>query len=328
MNISKRVKLITLISVVCLLVIALVASSAVIILKNREISDFKAEVQKNESIISEKGGTVSQLETENKTYKEENEKIKQELEAAKKENEKLKSENKKYLDENNKLKSEIATLKAQNGKGDKVCYLTFDDGPSNNTLGILEVLKKYNVKATFFVINTSKIDYVKQIHADGHTVGLHTSSHVYSEIYKSPEAFFADLNAISSKVESLTGVKSTVTRFPGGSSNGISKKYCPGLMSTLVKQVPEKGYSYFDWNVDSGDADSNTPSYTYILNKVLQGASGKNAICVLMHDASAKTTTVKALPYIIEGLANRGYRFAALTPTTMAPGFRHQILHN
>ena len=328
MGIPRKLKIAAVISVICLLVVALAALSAVIILKNKEIIDFKAEVARNEAIITENGTTVADLQKENKTIKEQNEQIKGELESAKQENDKLKSENKKYLDENNKLKSEIATLKAQKNTGNKVCYLTFDDGPSENTLGILKVLKKYNAKATFFVINTSKFDYVKQIHADGHTVGLHTDSHVYSSIYSSIDAYFADLNSISNRVEKLTGVKSTVMRFPGGSSNGISKKHCPGIMSKLVNEVPARGYSYFDWNVDSGDADSNTPSYTYILNRVLQGASGKNAICVLMHDASAKTTTVQALPYIIEGLAQRGYRFEALTTATMAPGFRHNILHN
>lgn len=325
MGISTKVKTITFISVICLLVIALTASSAVIFMNDRKIKELAEE---NRELISEKGDKLSGLEEENKALAEENEKQKKQLEEAEKKNQQLESENKKYLDENNKLKSEIATLKAQKGKGDKVCYLTFDDGPSKNTLEILKILKKYNVKATFFVINTSDIAYVKNIKAEGHTIGLHSSSHLYNNIYSSTDAYFADLKAISDKVEALTGTKSTITRFPGGSSNLISKKYCPGIMSNLVKQVPERGYSYFDWNVDSGDADKALPSYTYILNKTLKGAEGKSSICVLMHDAAGKTTTVQALPHIIEGLASRGYRFQALTTATMAPGFRHQILYN
>ena len=115
-------------------------------------------------------------------------------------------------------------------------------------------------------------------------------------------------------------------RFPGGSSNKVSAKYCGGIMTRLVSLVQERGYSYFDWNVASGDADSNTPSYTYIRNNVLNSAKNKNSACVLMHDSSAKTTTVQALPEIIEGLMAMGYRFEALTPDTY--GYHHRNLNN
>ena len=97
-------------------------------------------------------------------------------------------------------------------------------------------------------------------------------------------------------------------------------------MTQLVTLVQQKGYSYFDWNISSGDADSATPSYTYIRNNVLNNARNKNSICVLMHDAAAKTTTVQALPEIIEGLTKMGFRFEALTPETY--GYHHQKLNN
>ena len=206
--------------------------------------------------------------------------------------------------------------------GSKVCYLTFDDGPSKNTPKILEILKKYNAKATFFVINSADIGYVKNIHDAGHTVGLHTATHNYSQIYSSIDAYFKDLQQISDKVESIIGIKPTVMRFPGGSSNHVSARYCKGIMTKLVTLVPQKGYSYFDWNVSSGDADKNTPSYTYIRNNVLNAAKNKNSICVLMHDAAAKTTTVQALPEIIEGLTKMGYTFEALTPESY--GYHHK----
>ena len=115
-------------------------------------------------------------------------------------------------------------------------------------------------------------------------------------------------------------------RFPGGSSNKVSAKYCGGIMTRLVSLVQERGYSYFDWNVASGDADSNTQSYTYIRNNVLNSAKNKNSACVLMHDSSVKTTTVQALPEIIEGLTAMGYRFEALTPETY--GYHHRNLNN
>ena len=210
--------------------------------------------------------------------------------------------------------------------GEKICYLTFDDGPSKNTPLILDILKNYNAKATFFVINTGDIGYIQRIHDEGHTVGLHTYSHNYAQLYSSTDAYFNDLQQISDKVESIIGIRPTVMRFPGGSSNKVSAKYCKGIMTQLVTLVQEKGYSYFDWNISSGDADSTTPSYTYIRNNVLNNARNKNSICVLMHDASAKTTTVQALPEIIEGLTNMGYRLEALTPE--AYGYHHQNLNN
>ena len=153
-------------------------------------------------------------------------------------------------------------------------------------------------------------------------MGLHSDSHRYNVIYSSTDAYFADLEAISNKVEQIIGIKSKIMRFPGGGSNGVSKKYCVGIMSRLTNQVKSKGYAYFDWNVSSGDADSNTPSYTYIRNNVLNYSKNKNSVCVLMHDAAAKTTTVQALPEIIEGLTKMGYRFEAITPETY--GYHHK----
>ena len=112
-------------------------------------------------------------------------------------------------------------------------------------------------------------------------------------------------------------------RFPGGSSNVISRNYSSGIMTALSKLVTKRGFAYFDWNVDSDDAGSSGSSYTRIINNVLAGANGKNSICVLMHDAAAKTSTVQALPKIIEGLKARGYRFEVLTKDVT--GFHHGI---
>ena len=226
------------------------------------------------------------------------------------------------------------TAQMPENDGDKVCYLTFDDGPSSKvTPRILETLKKYNVKATFFVVGTGKMSVLKDIHSDGHAIGLHTDTHDYS-IYKSTSAYFKDLQNISDKVYNETGVRSSILRFPGGSSNTVSKKHCKGIMTTLTKEVQERGYAYFDWNVDSNDANaskmvkvdgvSKTPKDT-ILSSVLNSAKNKDKICVLMHDISAKTTTADALPEIIEGLRAQGYRFDTLS--TSAPVF-HMKLNN
>ncbi len=304
--------------------------------KNQYIADVKAQIEKNENEITDQEKLANELQEKLNKSAEENSTLKSQLEEAKAEKDRL-------TKENSELKSSIEKLKAQrkaeaqvainatapkgfiNNNGAKVCYLTFDDGPSNNTLNILNILKRYNIKATFFVMNTDKIDYLKNIHDEGHTIGLHTFSHNYAHIYSSPTAFFDDLQKISDKVESITGVKSTITRFPGGSSNKVSKQYCNGVMTTLVGEVVKRGYSYFDWNVDSQDASGNNVSYTRIKDSIIGGSGNKQSICVLMHDSSAKGTTVTALPYIIEGLAAKGYRFEALTATSTGPNFRHGL---
>ncbi|MGN0451798.1 MAG: polysaccharide deacetylase family protein [Acutalibacteraceae bacterium] len=328
MKFFKSASNIILTCVIFVLVGALVCSLVVIKRKDGYISSVKAQITENQSLIEAAEAKISEYENQLAEKDKANTDISAQLEAEQ-------NEKKKLEDENAALKEKIKTLSAQKAadspqstvpSGQKVCYLTFDDGPSANTLKILDILNKYGVKATFFVINSADIGYVKNIYEAGHTVGLHTATHNYSQIYSSTDAYFNDLQQISDKVESLIGVKPTVMRFPGGSSNKVSAKYCGGIMTRLVSLVQERGYSYFDWNVSSGDADSNIPSYTYIRNNVINSAKNKNSACVLMHDSSVKTTTVQALPEIIDGLTAMGYRFEALTPETY--GYHHQNLNN
>lgn len=214
----------------------------------------------------------------------------------------------------------------------KIAYLTFDDGPSENTLKILKVLKKYNIKATFFVTaqNLDKADYMKNIVADGHTIALHTYSHNYGKIYKSTDAYFADLQKIHDLVKEKTGVDTRVIRFPGGSSNTISEKYCKGIMTKLTEMTVDKGYSYFDWNCDSSDAEYKNDTghgrpVKDLVSSTISSAGSKKHICVLMHDTAAKKTTADALPGIIEGLKKKGYCFDKLTVNTPTDSFRHNV---
>ncbi len=333
MKFFKSATNIILTCIIFVLVGALVCSLVVIKKKDNYIKSVKAQISENDSLIENSEALIAEYEKQIAEKDQANSDIASQLEAAK-------NEKKKLEDENAALKKKIETLSAQKAadaaavsspqspvpSGEKVCYLTFDDGPSKNTPLILDILKNYNAKATFFVINSADIGYIQRIHDEGHTVGLHTASHNYAQLYSSTDAYFNDLKQISDKVESIIGIRPTVMRFPGGSSNKVSAKYCKGIMTQLVTLVQEKGYSYFDWNISSGDADSTTPSYTYIRNNVLNNARNKNSICVLMHDAAAKTTTVQALPEIIEGLTNMGYRLEALTPE--AYGYHHQNLNN
>ena len=334
MKFFKSATNIILTCVIFVLVGALVCSLVVIKKKDSYIGTVKAKISENEGQIKDFEAVIAEFQRQIAEKDQVNSDIAAQLEAAQ-------NEKKRLEDENAALKKEIQTLSAQKAaesaaavsspqspapSGEKVCFLTFDDGPSKNTPQILDILNYYNAKATFFVIDSPDIGYIKRIHDEGHTVGLHTASHNYSQIYSSVENYFYDLQQISNRIESIIGIRPTVMRFPGGSSNKISSKYCKGIMTQLVTLVPQSGYSYFDWNISSGDADSATPSYTYIRNNVLNNARNKNSICVLMHDASAKTTTVQALPEIIEGLANMGFRFEALTPETY--GYHHQNLNN
>ena len=207
---------------------------------------------------------------------------------------------------------------------EKVAYLTFDDGPSPVTPRVLATLKQYEVKATFFVIGTKYSDYMKNIVADGHAIGVHSLTHDYAKIYKSTTAFWNDFNAMHQKIKEVTGIDTKICRFPGGGSNAISKKYNVGIMTALTKEMATKGYTYFDWNVSSGDAASGGPaSAEKILNNIKNGIGTHTKVNILMHDAAAKSTTVDALPSIIEFLKTQGYRFDLLDDKS--PDFHHAV---
>ncbi len=198
---------------------------------------------------------------------------------------------------------------------EKVIYLTFDDGPSNTTSKILDILKEENVKATFFVINTyDKYDKViKRAFDEGHTIGLHSYSHKYKEIYKSEEEYFNDLELINKKVKKITGTNSNIIRFPGGSSNTIAKK---GMMKKLIESTKEKGYIYFDWNIASNDTSfiSSKRIYNKVINQLEKHNYNTNII--LMHDFANNNKTVKALKDIIQYGKEKGYRFEKITEWT------------
>lgn len=176
-------------------------------------------------------------------------------------------------------------------------YLTFDDGPSANTDQILDILDEYGVKATFFVVGKEGYnDQYRRIVEEGHTLGMHSYSHVYRDIYESVEAYGQDLEKLHTYLYELTGVDSRIVRLPGGSSNTVSKDKIQDIIAYLGQQ----GMTYYDWNVSSGDAASGYVSAQQIADNVLNHVSEHHTSIVLMHDASGKNTTVKALPIILE----------------------------
>ncbi len=195
-----------------------------------------------------------------------------------------------------------------------VIYLTFDDGPSTkNTARLLDILKEENVKATFFLTDKTNTDYlIKRMYDEGHTIGLHTASHNYKYIYSSTTNFIKDIEKIQEKVARITGEKSSIIRFPGGSSNTVSS-FNPGIMCTLSNMVIEKGYHYFDWNVSSGDAGSSRSKKNTYRN-VTNNLSKNRANVVLMHDIY--DSTVDAVKDIIKYGKDNGYTFEKITMDT------------
>ena len=207
---------------------------------------------------------------------------------------------------------EPAKINPVKSSGKKV-YLTFDDGPSSNTDQILDILKDYDVKATFFVVGKTDERSVKayqRIVEEGHTLAMHSYSHKYDEIYESKEAFARDLNSLQEYLYETTGVWPRIYRFPGGSSNTVSKVD----MQELIEYLTDIGITYFDWNVASGDAVSRTLPAETIVNNCLSGIEKQKESVILMHDASNNGTTIEALPQIIEAIQEQGD--AELLPIT------------
>lgn len=187
----------------------------------------------------------------------------------------------------------------------KIVYLTFDDGPSEYTEQILEILRENDVKGTFFITG-AKEKYrhlIKEAYDAGHTIGLHTYSHDYSSVYSSENAYFEDLEKIAGVAEEQLGFVPCFIRFPGGSSNRVSEKYSKGIMTDLAAKVQEEGYQYYDWNVDSGDG-ANCSKDEIIANSVMDRYQN---IMILFHDT--KPQTVEALPQIIQSYKDSGYEF-------------------
>ena len=198
------------------------------------------------------------------------------------------------------------TDKPGNGK---VVYLTFDDGPGGYTMQFLDILDKYNAKATFFVTNqfTSYQWVLGEEARRGHTVAVHSLTHNWN-IYNSVEAYKNDFNAMNDIIEQQTGKRSNIFRFPGGSSNTVSRGHSRGIMTTLSQVMQSEGYQYFDWNVDSNDAAG--ANSTQVYNNVIRGIKNTSKPVILMHDI--KKSTLNALDDMLRYMTNNGYKFGTL----------------
>ena len=194
-------------------------------------------------------------------------------------------------------------------------YLTFDDGPSARTMEVLDILAKKEIKATFFVVyNPEPIgdEALCRIVQEGHTVGIHSYSHSYRDIYRSVEAFLDDFYKEWTHVYQTTGVKPTVFRFPGGSINA----YNSVLYHEIISEMLRRGFVYYDWNVSSGDAAQTPVKKEEILAAVISQSQGKSRPFILMHDSVTKMQTVGALEEMIDTLSEMGFHFSRITEKT------------
>lgn len=202
------------------------------------------------------------------------------------------------------------TEKVAPAKGDKVVYLTFDDGPSNLTPKILDILDTYEVKATFFVIGKSdekSKDMMKEIVNRGHTIAVHTYTHDYRKIYASVDAYLDDFYKEFQLIYDATGVKPDIFRFAGGSVNGYNKK----TVNAIVAEMERRGFTYYDWNASAGDAEYGATKASIYRDSV-NGIKTHTRSILLCHDTNAKGDTLSQLPSIIWEAKRNGYRFEKL----------------
>ena len=194
---------------------------------------------------------------------------------------------------------------------EKVCYLTFDDGPSKNTIKILDLLKQYDAKATFFVIGNSICEenrpIIERIIQEGHAIGLHAYNHVYEKFYATENSYLKDYETLYKVLKDDYGVETALFRFPGGSAC----KYLYGNGKEYVKKMQEKGFACFDWNV-TGEDSVGTPTVSSIQKNVFERVFSYNTPIVLLHDSCIANVTVEALPGILEKVKENGYRFDTL----------------
>ena len=183
----------------------------------------------------------------------------------------------------------------------KEVYLTFDDGPSSNTSEILDLLAEYQVKATFFVIGKTdeqSQELYRRIVEEGHSIGMHSYSHDYKQIYKSQKAFETDYKQIKKLIYDTTGVMTDLYRFPGGSGNTVSG----ADMSIFIRFLGKEKVNYYDWNVASGDATGVDYSPEQLSENVLEGIADHTRSIVLLHDTDRKGNTVTSLKTLLSTL--------------------------
>lgn len=200
----------------------------------------------------------------------------------------------------------------------KILYLTFDDGPSIITNKLLDTLKKCNVKATFFIVGkeiTGREEILKKIHAEGHSIGLHTYSHDFKKIYKNSKTFIEEMNATNALVVKLTGCSTNLIRFPGGSSRHLDED--------LLENLHKSNYKIYDWNCSLEDGVDPKLTTEQLFRNSKKHSSKCSRIILLMHCNSNNTNTIKVLPQVIEYYRSCGYEICPITNDT--PEYYYKI---
>lgn len=194
-------------------------------------------------------------------------------------------------------------------------YFTFDDGVSQNTNKILDMLQQQDVKATFFVTAQNAdqpyaAETLRRIVNEGHSLGLHTYSHDFSKIYRSVDHYLADLDRLNGYIYETVGIYPDIFRFPGGSATVSAS---PAVMKALIRELTARGYQYYDWDVVSGDDTATVYAPEYLAQNMLRGVEEGKATVILLHDNATPVTSAQAVDLVINHLRERGFVFDRLT---------------
>ncbi|AJA47699.1 polysaccharide deacetylase family protein [Clostridium pasteurianum DSM 525 = ATCC 6013] len=200
----------------------------------------------------------------------------------------------------------------------KIVYLTFDDGPTIITGKLLDTLKKYNVKATFFVVGKEideREDLLKRIYKEGHSIGLHTFSHNFKKIYKDEDTFLQEMLHTQNKIKEVTGINTNLIRFPGGSSKHLNTE--------MLEKLHKNNLKVYDWNVCIDDGVNPHLPVNQLVKKAKKCKLEDDKVIILMHCNSNNINTIKALPQIISYYRNNGYKIEPIT--NMTPEYHYKI---
>ena len=217
------------------------------------------------------------------------------------------------------IREDAPAPSASGDSGESIICLTFDDGPSDKvTPQILDTLKANDVKATFFIVRyeDSMIPLLQRMVAEGHTIGIHTWNHDYNVCYATRDSYYEGVVKLAEKLKNDIGYEAFCCRFPGGSSNTVSRKYTEGVMTYLAERMPAEGYQYYDWNADSTDAEGNNRDPDVLYQNSINGFKKGRTNILLCHDLNTKQTTADMLQRLINYGKENGYTFQPITKDT------------
>lgn len=216
--------------------------------------------------------------------------------------------------------NDLLTILRNSGQT-KHCYLTFDDGPTENiTPQVLDVLRRYNVKATFFEVGSlieANRDMARRVYEEGHLIANHSDGHNYEKLYASTDSFINEINKCYETIKAVGNGEDPfrLVRFPGGSYKSSADSYSP-VKQDCKAALKNNGFYYCDWNALNGDAEGKKKNASELLEYMKRNLDGEDNVVVLMHDAATKQATVDALPSIIEYFISEGYTFHRLDDVT------------